>query len=442
MDRPLVIGKGSCWEIKPGVWQYRHSLGRDPETGKYRYSSKRTIHTKKKSEVYAAMEAYKVELNTGVAVKKTGDTVGEYAERFHEERRGTMKSPLAYEREATDVRHIKELFGNVRIQDLRPQIIRQTYAKARKNGAYSENELNKIHMKLKQIMRQAVDDDLLAKNPCDKVSVPRPEAKEREALSAKEASRLLTCLLTDKPDAHIAATLLMLDTGIRRGESLGLTWGHFDEDAATISVVQQYAADKQIRSPKSKTSNRRLSLSTYAVSFLRQWRDRQEEELAKYGLRPVGGTPIAHSLSPGKDDDGRKVIEVIHMDPNNYGRWFRNWCVKHGFGSFENVEEWRDKKGVLRRKGTGYKGLTPHMLRHTQATLLIGNNTDIKTVQSRLGHSSVNLTLDIYSHAIAANDRAASDTFSRIIAPGRAEDRPATPSQEAQRAGHHPLYAT
>lgn len=103
------------------------------------------------------------------------------------------------------------------------------------------------------------------------------------------------------------------------------------------------------------------------------------------------------------------------MDPNNFSRWFRNFCVDNGFGEFKTITKTFEKDGRLYRRGKDYVGLTPHMLRHTQATLLIGSNTDIKTVQSRLGHSSINLTLDTYSHAIAANDRAAADTFSRLL---------------------------
>lgn len=73
----------------------------------------------------------------------------------------------------------------------------------------------------------------------------------------------------------------------------------------------------------------------------------------------------------------------------------------------------RDGKECVR--GDRYVGLVPHALRHTQATLLIGEGMDVKTVQARLGHASPSTTLSIYSHAIKANDRRAADAFDRAI---------------------------
>lgn len=79
------------------------------------------------------------------------------------------------------------------------------------------------------------------------------------------------------------------------------------------------------------------------------------------------------------------------------------------------IEYHTDSDGHTRARKTGYKGLTFHELRHTQATLLIGNGADIKTVQNRLGHSSASLTMDIYSHAIEQNDRAAAEDIGGIL---------------------------
>ena len=224
-DRPLVIGKGTKQQRSKGVWRYRHNLGKDPITGKYRYSPWRTIHTTRKSEVDAALEAYKLELNSGVFIKKAPNTIGEYIQRFHENRLGSI-TPLAYDREACEVKHIDEVFGKIRLQELRPFMIEDAYAKIRRDGTYSESELHKLHSKLRQALDRAVRDELIAKNPASLITVPRPEPKERKSLSAPEAARLRDILLDSTPSACITAVLLMLGTGMRRGEALGLIWKH------------------------------------------------------------------------------------------------------------------------------------------------------------------------------------------------------------------------
>ena len=417
-EQRLVKGNGSVYSPKPGVYEYRFNLGKDPETGKYRYSPKRTLHCKSKNkrgreaELREALEAYKTELNTGIVpAKSTPQTVGEYAEQFHALRKGTMRSPLSYDREGYDIAHIKTLFGNVRLTALKPLVIKEAYAKARKEGTFSESELHKIHAKLSQIMKEAVNDELLAKNPCAKISVPRPQAAERQALSADEARRLLECLQEGELDAHKVAVLLMLGTGMRRGEALGLTWEHVDLENGDVYICQQFAKDKVLREPKSAMSKRHLSISSGLTDVLRTWKAAQAEYLLQLAERQIGRTPVA------SNDLGQ------HMDPNNFNRWFRDWCCEHGFGERTKEEEpYVDSQGRKRTRKRGYRGLTPHMLRHTQATLLIGANADIKTVQARLGHSSVNLTLNTYSHAIAAKDKEAANIFASIIGDTKSTD--------------------
>lgn len=411
MAEEIVKGLGTSWEIKPGVYQFRFNMGKDPETGKYRYSPKRTLHcvgkTKRgrEAELRAAMEAYKQELNTGNAVAKTSrNTVGEYADRFHTLRKGTMGSELSYKREELEIRHIKELFGDCRLTDLRPAAIKEKYAKVRETGRFSESELHKIHTKLNQIMKEAMNDELIVRNPCEKISVPRPPSKERQALDASEAARLYECLVSEPLSACTVGTLLLLDTGMRRGEMLGLCWKCVDLEAGTIYIVQQYANDKTLRTPKSTSGRRLIHVSDNMKLILGEWQQVQTEYLEQIAMRPTEDMCVVNNDLGG------------FMDPNNFNRWFRQWCVDHGFGTYsEDVEYYTDAAGRKRQRKIGYQGLTPHMLRHTQATLLIGANTDIKTVQSRLGHSSVVLTLNTYSHAIAAKDAEAANMFSEVL---------------------------
>ena len=421
MSIEVIQGKGTSWEIKPGVYRYRFNLGKDPISGKYLYSPKRTLHCVSKTkrgreaELRDAMESYRRELIQGIAPKKTIPlTVADYTNQFHQLRKGTMKSELSYKREELDIKHINEIFGDIKLTALKPMTIKSAYAQIRETGRFSESELHKIHAKLSQIMKEAVEDELIHKNPCAHISVPRPASAERQALSAEEAQRLRSLLLSQIKEnyrqgvklmalqsiPHLIGTLLLLDTGMRRGEMLGLTWEHVDLEAGSIYICLQYAQDKVLREPKSRNSKRHISISNETVEILTLWKEKQKTYLKLISSRQSETTPVINN------DYGK------HMDPDNYNRWFRLWCSKNGFGSFsEETEEYYDSMGRKRYKRRGYQGLTPHMLRHTQATLLIGASTDIKTVQSRLGHSDVNLTLNTYSHAIAANDKAAAEVF-------------------------------
>lgn len=420
-----INGKGTAWEVKPGVYQFYFSLGKDPETGKYRKSPRRTLHCTRKNkrgreaELRSAMEAYKQELETGiVAPKSAAKTVGEYALEFHELRKGTMRSELSYEREKVDIDHINELFGAVKLMALNAPIIKAKYAQVRKEELFSESEIHKIHAKLSQIMKEAVQDELLTKNPCSSVSVPRPQPKERKSLSIEEAARLLECLSRDYEERkasnhsvsstqsmpHLIGVMLLVTTGMRRGEMLGLTWEHVRFDKNDVYICQQYAKDCVLREPKSKKSKRAIHLDKTMINVLSEWKALQSEYLEAISARQTESSPVINNELGG------------HMNPDNFNRWFRGWCVKNDFGRYEgSCTEYRDANGVKRYRKTGYHGLTPHMLRHTHATLLIGASTDIKTVQARLGHSSIDLTLNIYSHAIAANDEKAAETFSSLV---------------------------
>ena len=106
---------------------------------------------------------------------------------------------------------------------------------------------------------------------------------------------------------------------------------------------------------------------------------------------------------------------MTRMDGHNYSRAFRLFAAKNGFGSFEGSREVVGSDGVKRTRYTGYSGLKPHELRHTQATLLVGANADIKTIQARLGHASPSTTLSIYSHFIEANDQKAASVLDDLL---------------------------
>ena len=98
-------------------------------------------------------------------------------------------------------------------------------------------------------------------------------------------------------------------------------------------------------------------------------------------------------------------------DPDNFSAWQRGYFVEHGLGRIEEPDE----GGRKRRRYVGYDF---HELRLTQATFLIGNGIDPKSVQGRLGHEVSSMTMDVYAHAIGGNDREAADLMGRLLMTG------------------------
>jgi len=405
------------------VYRLYFSLGKDPETGRYLRSPKRTFHCKSKNpknwskECENALSAYRTELEGSRKHENGSRSVSEYAENFHALRKGTFKSPLAYKREGDYIRHICALFRDIRLSDLRPDDIRHAYADARKDGM-SDGELHGTHVKLRQILQDAVDNEIIERNPCTPVKLSKPTYRERKPLPTKDASRFLTCLLKEPLSSKAAGTMLLLQCGLRRGEMLGMTWGDYSAENRTLKISKQYTNDKTLRPPKSKMSRRTIAVNETLIDYLNQWKSIQRKQLGRYGLDQNESTPIVNGIKVVTTDDGKHAT-IVNIDGHNFDRWFRDFCVDNGFGSYENVTGTFLRNGKKHVRGTGYTGLVPHALRHTQATLLIGEGADVKTVQARLGHASPNTTLAIYSHAIEANDRKAADTFARILAKGR-----------------------
>lgn len=361
-----------------------------------------------------ALNAYRKELENYEPANDAPTTVAGYAEDFHRLRENSFGSPLSFQREGYDVRHIRELFGDTPLSALRPDEIKRAYAEATSNGRFTEAEIRRIHVKLKQVMQDALENELIERNPCISIKLSKPDLRVRNFLPPDELPHFTKCLLAEPMGPMTVCTMLIFHLGLRKGEALGLCWEDYDPEAMEIRIIRQYTNDKTLRAPKSEMSRRILSIDSSLASYLNEWRETQRNLFERRGLEQRDTDPIVHALSVAKDTDGSRRISITRPDGHNYSRWFRDSCVDNGYGKYENVTRQFMRNGKLHTRGTGYSGLVPHGLRHTAATALIASNVDLKTVQARMGHASASTTANFYTHAIRANDRSAAEVFEKI----------------------------
>lgn len=389
-----VGGIGSIEKRGPNTWRIRLAVGRDPQTGRYRQVS-RTIHGSK-SDAYRAREELRQEIEGGL--ERAGERMMflEFSQQFEARRKacGRFKS-ATLNTDHMIINRLNKYLGATILRDINAYTVANVQAKMVEDGFTPTMLYQSLH-KLNQVLEDAARLDLIKRNPCERISLPKPTRKGITALSAQEARSLLGALERREAQAlalaaiepargvlelsRVSACRLALSTGMRRGEVLGLTWKHVDFEKASLRIVQQFTAEGRLQEPKTKSGMRSVSLDGRTLSYLKTWKRRQADLLRRVRVQATEETPVAG---------------------NSMGR-------------FPNVSDFNSWWKVFREEA-GFKNLRFHDLRHTQATLLIGNGVDIKTVQSRLGHSRAATTLDTYASALPGNDRTAANLFGSIL---------------------------
>lgn len=190
-------------------------------------------------------------------------------------RKGTVKQST-YDREALVVRETEEVLGNTKLKELDPSRLETLYARTRQAGRLSENELFLVHGLIRRVLNKAVKHGIIQRNPALLVeNAPRPHAKHRSSLSIQEAARFREVLLRQDVNPNVVATLLLLETGCRRGEVLGLTWENVDLDRRRVRVRQQLTGTNEITTPKSLSSRRNVAITNETADYLATWRETQ-----------------------------------------------------------------------------------------------------------------------------------------------------------------------
>jgi integrase len=369
--------KGHIRERSPGRWAIVIEI-RNPETGK----RKRKWHSFEGTKRAAQLECARLisDVNGGAYVEPARTTVAEFLERWLDHIK-TQVSPRSHERYCELARkNIVPLLGTTTLSKLQPVAISTAYAKALASGrrdgtgGLAPRSVHYMHRVLRQSLAQAVRWQILARNPCDAVKPPRVERRKGVTLSADQAAQLIGAL------AHSRVywpTLIALATGMRRGEILALRWQHVDLDRGTLQVVETIEETKtslRFKPPKNGKT-RAITLPAFAVTELRRWKTEQAQELLQLGVRQTGATLVCGQA------DGQ--VRSPHDLTNQFRRFLRQ---------MKDIPQLRF-----------------HDLRHSHATQLLASGVHPKVAQERLGHSSISITLDLYSHAVESlQDKAAS----------------------------------
>ncbi len=349
-------------------WVIVYDIGRDA-TGARRQKWQRVPGTRKDAERELAKILH--EMNTGAYVEPSKMTVGEYLDRWLEDYARPNVAAKTFERYHQIVRqHLSPALGHHPLSKLQPLHIQACYSKASASGrvdgrgGLSPQSVLHHHRVLRQALSRAVKWRLLVVNPADAAEPPSPQRKEMQALDDAETAKLLRAAQGTWLHVPVA---LAVTTGLRRGEVLGLRWDDLNLDAGTLAVRQSLQQTKDglaFKQPKNGKS-RVVALPGLTIEILRQHRARQATEKLALG---------------GVYDDQRLVCAAPTGKP---------YPPDNISGAFARL--------VGR---AGVKKIRFHDLRHTHATQLLGQGVHPKVVSERLGHATVAITLDIYSHVL------------------------------------------
>lgn len=244
---------------------------------------------------------------------------------------------------------------------------------------------------LSAMLETAVQWQYIPSNPCRRVKAPRADETESSYLDEEEAAALISAL-DAAPIQYRTAVLLLMYTGLRRGELCGLEWRDIDFEKGVLSVRRNsiYISGQGIsdQTPKTRNSTRSIKLSESSIQLLKRYRAWQAEQ------RLMLGDWWHDTGKLFTKDNG----EPMHPDS------LTNW-----FGKF------------IKRNDLPH--VTLHGLRHTNATLLIAAGTNIRTVAARLGHSRASTTANIYAHAIQSADAVAAEALEAVLTPQKAKKR-------------------
>jgi integrase len=381
-------------------------FGKTPE-GKYRQKWFSGFKTVTEAKAYRARILNLQE--QGGRVESTRLTVAEYLDTWVESHAPHL-SPVTLESYHSVIRaHLKPSLGSIRLKQLGPEPIREYMTaklagKKDDQGTWEQKPLStttvRYHLTvLREAIQQAVRDGLLMRNWVDNVTRPKRQRTEMTVLDEEQIRLFLA--EAKRSSKHYTLYLAAVLTGMREGELLGLRWRDVDLTLGVASVQQTlyrlYGKDVKdkllFKEPKTQKARRTVDLPPVLVEALRALR---EEQVA-----------LQREFGPAYQDH-----DLIFCQPDGKPAHGQN-ITRH---DFRRVLALKGLRSELLATGVPEEALPKglprirfHDLRHSHATLLLQQGVHPKVVQERLGHSTIAMTLDTYSHSVPGMQRRAAD---------------------------------
>ena len=356
-------------QIRPGkiagTWYLRVELSRDANGKRQR---RREAFTGTKADAQRRLREFIREVETGVAgVDRL--TVASIAKRWLDstEHRVGARTFHRYKQLVEDF--IVPSIGALRADAVRPAhvetaVVSWRARKSEKTGrALTDRSIRHAYDTTRALCRWAVRMGLLARNPCDAVTPPRWEQREMSTLNKDSLTALLSAARGTELELPI---VVLVGTGLRRGEAFGLKWSDLDLDRARLTVrrsIEIVDGKRREKPPKTARSARTVALPPFVVDALRRQKREQGERRLLLGV--------------GRDDEGYVFdrTDTTPWDPTQFG--------------------WRFADLVRRHK---LPKVRLHDLRHSYATFMLSAGVDLKSISMSLGHSTIAVTANTYAH--------------------------------------------
>lgn len=387
----------SCLESKRGGG-YRGQLKYKDSQGVWRKVTK-TLNAKGKRDAQRELKAWQQEMEQQAELEylssPIGVTVPQYVERYIEKKAVDVAPTTTSGYRKLLKNQIEPYFGDTELADLNPDMIDDWLIKLK--SQYSTATVRKAFTLLKSAIRQAVNRDLLGKDPMRTVKTPPIPKNVPNSLTEIERSHVLAFCEIDPADPLSIAVRLALFTGARQGELCALRWenvhvasgyvyicealGRADKEELENAHVDSQFSGVYLKDPKNEDSIRRVYFPKSVSKALRQRHQRTKKECEE--------ARIAYSdrlFVLGKSDG-------TPMHPHNLWR------------------KWTALATALGLKGIQSREITFHDLRHTYATTAISGGIDVKTVSKQMGHADASITLNTYASADPIAAQRSADTL-------------------------------